>query len=148
MEGFVSSRVQSNDINFWDPIHKLKIKSFSSVATNVTIKSQKEKIVSVNADRKLFGRLLVAEKNRDINLKEVLSYELCSVPIALAHPDGSFRKTTKSTLMPLLENDVNCSSSLPASQFPSACLIDAMSLIQMIKSGLNFRPISLCFSEG
>ncbi|CAB4034375.1 Hypothetical predicted protein [Paramuricea clavata] len=32
MEGFVSSRVQSKEINFLDPIHKLKIKSFSSVA--------------------------------------------------------------------------------------------------------------------
>jgi hypothetical protein len=29
MEGFVSSRVQSKEINFWDPIHKLKIKSLS-----------------------------------------------------------------------------------------------------------------------
>jgi hypothetical protein len=34
------------------------------MAKNVTIKSQKEKIVSVNADRKLFGCLLVATKNR------------------------------------------------------------------------------------
>ncbi|CAB4005387.1 Hypothetical predicted protein [Paramuricea clavata] len=52
MEGFVSSRVQSKEINFWDPIHQLKIKSFSSVAKNVTIKSQKEKILSFSADRK------------------------------------------------------------------------------------------------
>ena len=34
-------------------------------------------------------RILVAAKHRDIDLKEVLSYELCSVPIALAHPDGT-----------------------------------------------------------
>jgi len=90
--------------------------------------------VSVNADRELFGRLLVAAKNRDINLKEVLSYELCSVPISLAHPDGSLRKTTKSALMHLLEKDVTCRSSLPTSQLPTAFLIDAMALIQMVKS--------------
>ena len=70
MESFVLSRVQSKEVNFWDPIHKLKVKSFSSVAKSVTIKSQKEKIVSINADRKLFGQLLVAAKNREINLKK------------------------------------------------------------------------------
>ena len=40
----------------------------------------------------------------------MLSYELCSVPIALAHPDGTLRKTGKSTLIPLLEKDVSCLS--------------------------------------
>ena len=115
MERFISSRVKSNETNFWDPIQKLKIKSFCSVAkTTVMSTSQKEKISSVNADREIFGRLLVAAKHRDIDLKEVLSYELCSVPIALAHPDGTLRKTGKSTLMPLLEKDVSCPSSLPS----------------------------------
>ena len=61
----------------------------------IAVKNQKDMTVSVNADSERFGRLLVAVKNRDINLKEVLSYELCSVPISLAHPDGSLRKTTK-----------------------------------------------------
>ena len=61
-------------------------------------------------------------------------YELCSVPIALAHPDGTLRKTGKSTLMPLLEKDVSCSSSLPCSEIPTAYLIDATALIQMLKS--------------
>ena len=56
------------------------------------------------------------------------------MPIALAHPDGSIRKTTKRTLMSFLEKDVNSCSSLPASQYTSACLIDAMALVQMVKS--------------
>ena len=40
MESFVSSRVQNKKINFLDLIHKLKIKSFSSVEKNVKIKNQ------------------------------------------------------------------------------------------------------------
>ena len=56
------------------------------------------------------------------------------MPIALAHPDRSIRKMTKSMLMLFLEKDVNSCSSLPASQYTSACLIDAMALIQMVKS--------------
>ncbi|PFX14895.1 Uncharacterized protein K02A2.6 [Stylophora pistillata] len=78
--------------------HSLKIKSFRSVA-KITVMStrHKEKISSVNADREIFGRLLVTAKHRDIDLKVVLSYELCSVPIALAHPDGTLRKTGTAT---------------------------------------------------
>ena len=123
MENFISSRIQNNEVNFWDPIQKLKIKSFSSA-----VKNQKDMIVSVNADRELFGCLLVAVKNRDINLKEVLSYKLCNVP------DGSPRKTTKSNMMHVLEKDVTCRSSLPTSQLPTAFLIDVMALVQMVKS--------------
>ena len=57
---FISSRIQSNEIHFWDLIHKLKIKSFGLVAKKIDVKSQKDTIVSINADRELFGRLLVA----------------------------------------------------------------------------------------
>ena len=63
MQSFLSTRGQTQDSgknnNFWDPIHKLKIKSFSSIAKTVSMKSQKENVVSINVDRKLFGRLLV-----------------------------------------------------------------------------------------
>ena len=134
METFVSSQIQRNKNNFWDPIQRLKIKTFSSMAKKFAVSKQKDKTVTVNADRKLFGRLLVAARNRDIDLKEVLSYELCGVPVALVHPDGSLRKTTKSTLMYVLENNVTCRSSLPSSQHPTACLIDAMALVQIVKS--------------
>ena len=48
MENFISSRIQSSEINFWDPVQKLKIKSFSSVA-KIVVKNQKDMIVSVSA---------------------------------------------------------------------------------------------------
>lgn len=58
MERFISSRVKNNERNFWDPIQKLKIKSFRSVAKiTVMSTSQKEKISLENADREIFGRL-------------------------------------------------------------------------------------------
>ncbi|KAK3727569.1 hypothetical protein QZH41_000769 [Actinostola sp. cb2023] len=83
MKTFISSRLQTNEINFGNPIKKMGIKSLCSVAKKIAVKNQKDKIVSINADRELFSRLLVAAKNREIDLKEVLSYELCIVPIAL-----------------------------------------------------------------
>lgn len=149
MISFVSSRMKTTEINFWDPITTLKIKSFRSLSKNVAIKNLKEKSFTINADRELFGRLLVAAKSRNINLKEVLSYELCSVPIALAHPDGSLRKTTKSTLMHILEKEVTSKINLPVSQIPTVYLIDGMALVQMLKSGgcATFDEMSLKYQD-
>ena len=36
----------------------------------------------------MYSRLLVVSKDRDIDLEEVQSYELASVPLALANMDG------------------------------------------------------------
>ena len=50
-------------------------------------------------------------KDRDIDLEEVQSYELASVPLALANMDGSLSKTTKSTLLKELEMDYGLAKS-------------------------------------
>ena len=73
----ISRRIQNSQTIFWDPVKKLNISTFSGVARKVTVESQKEKVVSINDDRKLFGRLLVAAKKREVNLQEVLSFEFC-----------------------------------------------------------------------
>ena len=104
------------------------------MARKVTVESQKDKAVSINADRELFGRLLVVAKKKEVNLKEVLSFELCSVSISLAHSDGNLRKTSKITIMNLLEKDVTSKQNLPSSQLPTAYLDDAMAFIQMMKT--------------
>lgn len=83
-----------------------KVKSFSSVSTNVYVKATEQKLITVNADRDLFRRLLVAANTQQINLREVLSYYLSPVPFSMAHQDRSLRKTTKSTLCSILEKNV------------------------------------------
>ena len=64
----------------------------------------------------MYSRLLVVSKDRGIDLEEVQSYELASVPLALANMDGSLRKPTKSTLLRELEMDSLAKSTLPAYQ--------------------------------
>ena len=68
------------------------------------IRTADEKILTVNADRDLFG----------LQIREVLSYELATVPYCLAHVDGSVRKATKSVLRAeLLEKCVEVLPRLP-----------------------------------
>ena len=79
--------MDSNEVSFWSKISKLNLKTFASLAKN-QIKCVDEKIITISADGNLFGRLLIAAKCRDIDVKEVLRYELSTVPFALAHADG------------------------------------------------------------
>ncbi|CAH3155351.1 unnamed protein product, partial [Pocillopora meandrina] len=83
MKLFVSKRINTNEVGFWEPMEKMNIKTFASLSKKAKVKSVDEKLVTVSADRNLFGRLLIASRSRDIDLREVLKYELDSVPCAL-----------------------------------------------------------------
>ena len=101
--------------------------------------------MTVNTDRDLFGRLLVAANARQINLKEVLRYKLSPVPCSLAHQDGSLRKTTKSTFCSILKKNVTVLPRLPVSTTDTVYIIDRMALVQKMKSGgaQTFGELSL-----
>ena len=67
-------------------------------------------------------------------MKYVLEHPLGPIPWSLASSDGSIRKTNKAALGKELEK-----SSSPAEIIPedSACIIDAMSVIQKVKGNHN-----------
>ena len=132
MNAFVEKRISSSAVGFWEPIPNMKIKTFSSTNKKIGVKSS-DRLVTVNADRDLFGRLLIVSHTRQICLKEELSFELSPVPYSLANADGSLRKEAKSVLCSLLEKDVNVQR-LTASPNPTVVIIDGMAVIQMSKS--------------
>ena len=137
MTTFVEQRLNTNEVTFWDSLPNLKIKTFATLSKKKTVKLTDEKVITLSADRELFGRLLITGKSRDINLRELLSYELSTVPLSLAHYDGSLRKTNKSVLIAELEKKVDVHPKLPqvtTSQMSTAHIVDAMALVQMTKS--------------
>ena len=133
MKAFVEQHINSNAVGFWEPIPNMKIKTFSSANKKIHVKSS-DKLVTVNADRDLFGRLLIVSNTRQISLKDVLSFELSPVPYSLANADGSLRKGTKSVLSSLLEKDVNVVQQLTALPNPTVVIMDSIAIIQMSKS--------------
>lgn len=74
MKNFVEKRVNSKTVG--DPVPSLKVKK-------VNVKAADDKVITVNVDRDLFGRLLINANTRKINLKEVLRSELSPIPRAL-----------------------------------------------------------------
>jgi len=133
MNTLVEKRLTTNQVSFWDPIPKLKMKTFERTTRKIQVKVVNDKLVTAGADRELFGRLLITANVRQINLKEVLCYEPSSFPFSLAYQDGSLRKTTKSTLAARIESKVNvCPRLQPFLQY-TIHLIDGMALDQLLK---------------
>eukprot|EP00794_Sanderia_malayensis_P016393 gene16393-18031_t len=134
MNTFVENRLNTTEISFWDPIPKLNVKTFEFTTKKVQVKAVNDKLVTVGADRDLFGRLLIAANVRQINLRDVLCYELSPIPFSLVHQDGSLRKTTKSALATLVEAKVNVCAQLELFARDTIHLIDGMAFIQVMKS--------------
>jgi len=81
----------------------------------------------------LFRRLLAVSKNRDIDMKMVLTYELAAVPPSLFHDDGMMRKTKKADLAEKLES--HCSETFDLAQdthTPTAYIADGMTMLQAL----------------
>ena len=133
MKTFVKKRIQTNEIR--NAIPKLSMKTFSSMTKKVKVKAGDEKSITVHADRDLFGRLLIVANARQINLMEVLSFELSPIPCSLAHQDGSLRKNTKSRLAGIIEKLVIVVPQLQPSPENTVYILDGMAVIQMIKTG-------------
>ena len=77
---------------------------------------------------------MIAANVRQINLKDVLCYELSPIPFSLAHQDGSLRKTTKSNLAALIEAKVSVCARIQPFTGNTVHLIDGMALVQVMKS--------------
>ena len=75
------------------------------------ISKNKEKVIKYDKD--LLQRFLVVSRSREIDLQDVLSYELSPVPLSIAHLKGSTRKTAKSNLLKELIIDINIPDHLP-----------------------------------
>ena len=84
----------------------------------------------LKADKNLFGMMAVISYSRNLDMKEVLSHPLGSIPWSLATADGTLRKTNKAVLSNNLEKESTPSEEIPEN---SSCIIDAMSLVQKIK---------------
>ena len=74
--------------------------------------------------------MTLISQSRSLDMKEVLSHPLGSIPWSLATSDGTLRKTNKAVLSNNLEKESTPSEEIPEK---SACIIDVVGLIQKIK---------------
>lgn len=66
MKDFVEKRLNTSEVKFWEPLPHLKVETFASLSKEKKIRTADEKILTVNADRDLFARLLIAANARGV----------------------------------------------------------------------------------
>lgn len=78
---------------------------FQSTGKKVMVEKRKRKN-AIEVNRNILATLLAlsAKHSKPIDFEVALRYPLCSVPLSLAHPDGTRRKTTKNSLMKVINS--------------------------------------------
>ena len=74
--------------SIYTAIKKMKLNTFS-VGTKVSKKDGKGKIVAMKNSQKLFAKMLLIAKSRDVDIKEIFFYSSRPFPLALATSDGN-----------------------------------------------------------
>ena len=74
------------------------------MSTKVNSKNGKGDVVAVKNSKKLFAKMLLIARSRDVDMKKVLQYSLRPFPLPFATSDGNLVKTVKSKLLHLIEN--------------------------------------------
>ena len=139
LENVISTRIESNIVNFYEPIRKNQLKSFDSSKKRVL--KVKGRSIAIKSDREIFARLLIIQGSRGVNLRDVLCFELSSVPLSIANPDGTISKTNKSKLFNSLEPLIPTVSNNIFTTTPN--IFDGMVLLQKLPpSLLTFGDVS------
>ena len=81
--------------NFFDPLRKMKLKSFKDLKTITKIRT-KDLVLPLQMYRALFVRMALLGQFRKINMKTVFTFPLGPLPWSLADPYGLHWKTNKS----------------------------------------------------
>lgn len=133
---FCETRIITAETSFYDPIKKMKMKTFKDTGHSTSTKI-KEKEITLKSHCNLFARLIVVGNVRQISTVEMLTYSLGPLPQSLADFDGSLVKTNKAKLMHTLEEDINPPPTVRDIPDGSVWIWDAMALSAASKATAN-----------
>lgn len=124
---------------FHDRLKKLNLKTFTNLKVKNTYKVAGKHVI-LQADRNIFAKMILISQTRKLDMKEVLAHRLGPIPWALASPEGTLRKTAKSSLPNRLKKNLKPIEAVPEQ---SACIIDGMALVQRLDANhMTFGDVS------
>ncbi|XP_065174483.1 uncharacterized protein LOC135804492 [Sycon ciliatum] len=127
VQRFITERVTSSNVPFFNPLPAHKLLTYSTKEKPQS--KSKSNAQAVQDDRQLFTKLAIMAKHREVNARELVEYQLGSVPWAIANADGTRVSTVKSKLLMELEKDTPLLETVPGQ---GAILVDGMALLQSI----------------
>ena len=128
----MNTKVLCSKPDIYAAIKKTNLKTFSQMSTKVNSKNRKGDVVAVKNSKKLFAKMLLIARSRDVDMKEVLQYSLRPFPLPLATSDGNLVKTAKSKLLHLIENRTT-DHLVDRIEGDKVLILDAMAILQTIK---------------
>ena len=93
---FVKKRLGNEPTkSLWEPLKKCTVSTFVDMKKALSNDKDRKLIIDTEV---LFRRLLAVCRSCEVDLRNVLQYELAAVPPALFHDDRTMRKTNKADL--------------------------------------------------
>ena len=134
---FQESQLQRGQ-NFFERLPRLNLKTFDS-AKRCKMKVNHKEVI-LKSDNRLFAHMILVASSRKLSMKEVLKHTLGPMPWSLANTDGARRKTNKAALARKLEAKASPTDGM---EYPSACIIDGMSVVLKMKGDkLTFEELA------
>ena len=107
-QAFIDNRMRSSSkMSVWDPMKKLKLKTFTTCTEKTGVKMG-EKVIKLREERQLLGRFLIIQGSRPELVpqldKVIGDYEMSVVPRSLCAVDGSlYIPADKASLLHAIE---------------------------------------------
>lgn len=153
-QDFIHERLLSTStVSVWDPMKKLKLKTFSNWAEKIKVRTG-DKVIKLREERELFGRFLIIQGSRPElvpKLEDAIGeFEMSVVPRSLCAVDGSlYIPTDKASLMHVIEaakaepHVSDLSLDTAAGDFRDrALVVDAMAVLQSMKKTPTMRTLA------
>ena len=103
---------------------------------NVDFTTKENKTKAMKADRKLIQKLFSASRaGCNVDMEEILSYELSKFPPSLAKTNRKMNSTSKSDILSVLAADIQTPPEVPSSDespIPTCVLINRHAMIQAL----------------
>ena len=121
----------------------MKLNTFKNSKSKCQVKGKG--ITTVNSDTEILRRLLLVSRNNSVDVKDIVQkYELTSIPLSYATPQGQLYHSAKSVLLKEFEKYAASLDNLPSVD-DGALLIDAMALIRSLSNeGVHQTVRDLC----
>ena len=135
----IEKRLADQTVNFYEPIQRQNLETFTSVKKTVKVKDS-SRVIQLSAQSDILGKVSLTQQNRNIDLKAVFCHPLGHVPWALVTGNGELMKTDKSKLMHELEKGMTSSDSVPK---PFVSIFDGMALVRKFScAGLTYNEFA------
>lgn len=144
---FIDDRLlPTSTLSVWDPMKKLKVKTFLNLMEKAKIRVG-DKVIKLREERELLGRFLIVQGTRPElvpKLEETIGqYEMSVVPRSICAVDGSlYIPADKSSMMHAIEGAKSQPTPsatqldtvpIPSIAPPKVLIVDAMAVVQSMK---------------